>query len=56
MEIVLLYGGMIRLTILKNIALLSYSLLTLFSGTRGGNGWLSKAALHHDRRYWSVSI
>jgi hypothetical protein len=45
MEIVSLYGGMIRVTILKNIALLSYSLLTLFSGARGGNGWLSKAAL-----------
>jgi hypothetical protein len=45
MEIVLLYGGMVRLTILKNIALLSYSLLTRFSGARGGNGWLSKAAL-----------
>ena len=45
MEIVSLYGGMIRLTILKNGALLSYSLLTLFSGARGGNGWFSKAAL-----------
>lgn len=45
MEIVSLYGGMIRLSVLKNIALLTYSLLTLFSGARGGNGWLSKAAL-----------
>jgi len=45
MEIVSLYGGMVRRTILKNVALLSYSLLTLFSGARGGNGWLSKAAL-----------
>ncbi|MGD0887025.1 MAG: hypothetical protein ABSA46_19455 [Thermodesulfovibrionales bacterium] len=36
---------MVRLTILKNSALLSYSLLTVFSGARGGNGWLWKAAL-----------
>jgi hypothetical protein len=45
MEIVSLYGGMIRLSVLKNIALLTHSLLTLFSGARGGNGWLSKSAL-----------
>lgn len=45
MEIVSLYGGIIRLSVLKHIALLTYSLLTLFSGARGGNGWLSKAAL-----------
>jgi hypothetical protein len=45
MELVSLYGGVIRATILKNTALLTYSLLTLFSGARGGNGWLSKAAL-----------
>jgi hypothetical protein len=36
---------MIRVTILKNIALITYALITLFSGARGGNGWLSKAAL-----------
>jgi hypothetical protein len=45
MEIVSLYGGMIRLSVLKNIALVTYGLLTLFGGARGGNGWLSKAAL-----------
>jgi len=30
---------------LKNIALASYALIKLFQGGRGGNGWLSKAAL-----------
>ena len=40
-----LYKGIIRLTILKNIALVTHGLLTLFHGARGGNGWLSKAAL-----------
>ncbi len=39
------YRGMIRVTILKNIALVTYALITLFHGARGGNGWLSKAAL-----------
>lgn len=40
-----LYRGIIRITILKNIALVTHGLLTLFSGARGSNGWLSKAAL-----------
>jgi hypothetical protein len=39
------YRGMIRVTILKNIALVTYALITLYCGARGGNGWLSKAAL-----------
>lgn len=43
--LLLLYRGIIRITILKNIALLTHALLTLFSGARGSNGWLSKAAL-----------
>ena len=45
MELLFAYRGMIRVTILKNIALITYALITLFSGARGGNGWLSKAAL-----------
>jgi Transposase DDE domain len=45
MGLVFVYRGMIRVTILKNIALVTYALLTLYSGARGGNGWLSKAAL-----------
>jgi len=45
MELLFVYRGMIRVTILKNIALVTHGLLTLFSGARGGNGWLSKAAL-----------
>lgn len=45
MELLFVYRGMIRVTILKNIALLTYALVTLFHGARGGNGWLSKAAL-----------
>lgn len=40
-----LYRGVLRITILKNIALVTHGLLTLFSGARGSNGWLSKAAL-----------
>ncbi len=39
------YRGIVRITILKNIALLTHSLLTLFQGARGGNGWLSQAAV-----------
>lgn len=39
------YRGMVRVTILKNIALVTHALITLFSGARGGNGWLSQAAL-----------
>jgi hypothetical protein len=45
LELLWVYRGMIRVTILKNIALITYALITLFSGARGGNGWLSKAAL-----------
>jgi hypothetical protein len=45
LELLFVYRGMIRVTILKNIALVTHALLTLFSGARGGNGWLSKAAL-----------
>jgi hypothetical protein len=45
MELLFVYRGMIRATILKNIALVTYGLITLFHGARGGNGWLSKAAL-----------
>jgi len=45
MELLLAYRGMIRVTILKNIALVTYALVTLYHGARGGNGWLSKAAL-----------
>jgi hypothetical protein len=45
MELLFVYRGMIRVTILKNIALVTYALVTLFHGARGGNGWLSKAAL-----------
>jgi hypothetical protein len=45
MKLLLAYRGMIRVTILKNIALTTYALVTLYHGARGGNGWLSKAAL-----------
>src|SRR4030065_1782446 len=45
MELLVVYRGMIRVTILKNIAWLTYALITLFHGARGGNGGLSKAAL-----------
>jgi hypothetical protein len=45
MDLLFLYQGMIRITILRNIALLTHALLTLFHGARGGNGWLSQAAL-----------
>lgn len=45
MELLFVYRGMIRVTILKNIALVTYALITLFHGARGGNGWLSKSAL-----------
>jgi hypothetical protein len=45
MGLLFLYHGTIRITLLKNIGLLTYALLTLFHGARGGNGWLSQAAL-----------
>lgn len=45
MDLLFLYQGLIRVTLLKNIGLLTYALLTLFHGARGGNGWLSQAAL-----------
>ncbi len=45
MALLSLYRGEIRVTILKNIALVTHALLTLFHGARGGNGGLSQAAL-----------
>lgn len=45
LDLLLRYRGLVRATILKNIALLTHALLTLFHGARGGNGWLSQAAL-----------
>ncbi len=45
MDLLSLYRGEIRLTVLRNIALVTHALLTLFHGARGGNGWLSQAAL-----------
>ncbi len=45
LKLLLAYRGIIRVTILKNIALVTYALITLYHGARGGNGWLSKAAL-----------
>jgi hypothetical protein len=45
LALLFLYRGVIRVTILKNIALVTHALITLFHGARGGNGWLSKAAL-----------
>jgi len=45
LDLLCLYRGEIRLTILRNIALVTHALLTLFHGARGGNGWLSQAAL-----------
>ncbi len=45
MRLLLVYRGIIRVTLLKNIALVTYALITLFHGARGGNGWLSKAAV-----------
>ena len=45
LELLLAYRGMVRVTILKNMALVTSALVTLYHGARGGNGWLSKAAL-----------
>lgn len=45
LDLLSLYRGMLRITLLRNIALLTYALLTLFHGARGANGWLSQAAL-----------
>ncbi len=45
LELLSLYRGMIRITLLRNIALLTHALLALFHGARGANGWLSQAAL-----------
>jgi hypothetical protein len=45
MGVLSVYQGLVRRTILKNIALMTRALLTLFSGARSGNGMLSKAAL-----------
>ncbi|OGW14742.1 MAG: hypothetical protein A2035_08660 [Nitrospirae bacterium GWA2_42_11] len=55
LKLLLLYRGIVRVTILKNIAIVTHALLTLFKGARGGNGWLSKAALApmYAARDWS---
>jgi len=45
MGVVSAYQGIVRKSILKNVALITRALLTLFSGARSGNGGLSKAAL-----------
>ena len=45
LDLLFVYRGMIRVTILKNIALVTYALITLYCGASGGNGGLSKAAL-----------
>jgi len=45
MALLYAYRGLIRITILKNMALVTHALITLFGGARGGNGWLSQAAL-----------
>ena len=45
LQLLWLYRGMIRITLLRNIALVTHALLTLFHGARGANGWLSQAAL-----------
>lgn len=45
LEVLFRYRGLVRITLLKNIALLTHALLTLFHGARGGNGWLSQAAV-----------
>src|SRR5512134_2606707 len=39
------YQGVVRVTILRNIALVTHALVTVFGGARGSNGWLSKAAV-----------
>jgi hypothetical protein len=45
LDLLFRYRGIVRITLLKNIALLTHALLTLFQGARGGNGWLSQAAI-----------
>lgn len=45
LDLLFRYPGLVRITTLKNIALLTHALLTLFQGARGGNGWLSQAAV-----------
>jgi hypothetical protein len=44
-QLLYFYRGVVRITLLRNIALLTHALLTLFHGARGANGWLSQAAL-----------
>ncbi len=39
------YRGMVRASLLRNIALVTHALVTVFGGGRGTNGWLSKAAV-----------
>jgi len=48
LDLLFRYRGLVRITILKNIALLTHALLTLFQGARGGNGWLSQDAYSAD--------
>lgn len=45
LDLLFRYRGLVRITLLRNIALLTHALLTLFQGARGGNGWLSQAAI-----------
>ena len=45
LDLLVRYRGLVRITILRNIALLTHALVTLFQGARGGNGWLSQAAI-----------
>ena len=45
MDLLRAYEGIVRKSILKNVALVTRALLTLFSGARSGNGALSQAAL-----------
>jgi len=39
MALLYAYRGLIRITILKNMALVTHALITLLGGARGGNGW-----------------
>jgi len=45
LDLLFRYRALVRITILKNIALLTHALWTLFQGARGGHGWLSQAAV-----------
>lgn len=37
--------GEIRATVIKNIGLVTFAMVQLFEGARGGHGWLSRAAI-----------